>query len=118
MKVFIICPVRLATNSVNQMLDIYTTELEDDGITVHLPKRDTKQTSSSYDISIQNTKAIRAADEVHIFYDPKSTGTHFDLGTSFALCKKMKLIKLINCKFTEKESYQNMIRDWIIDTKV
>lgn len=92
-KIFIICPVRIATAEDVENLEAYTSRLEADGNRVHLPHRDTKQTGTSLEINLQNFNAIKEADEVHIFYNNKSQGIHFDLGVCFALGKKIKVIQ-------------------------
>lgn len=41
-----------------------------------------------------NRKAIEWADEVHLIWDRRSTGTIFDFGMTFALRKPLKIIYL------------------------
>jgi hypothetical protein len=109
-KVFIICPVRLADENIKSKLNKYTEKLELEGYKVHLPHRDTNQIQSDFDICKQNMKAIKTADEVHIFYLPDSQGIHFDLGVSFALNKKIKLIEHLEIDIDY--SFKNMINRW------
>jgi nucleoside 2-deoxyribosyltransferase len=40
----------------------------------------------------RNRELIEAADEVHVFWDQRSTGTIFDFGMAFALRKPVKII--------------------------
>ena len=93
MKIFIICPVKDLEHNLKVTIDSYVKSLEFDHNEVHLPYRDTDQTKTGIEICTQNMKAIRDADEVHIFYTDSSLGTHFDLGMSFAMNKKIKFIQ-------------------------
>jgi len=110
MKIFIIGAVRDATANWNDMLLDYVAQLEEKGHEVHLPMRDTDQKASGRAICRQNVNAIAAADEIHLFYDPKSQGTHFDMGAAFALGKKLKVIK--NIEYGEGKSYARMADEW------
>lgn len=110
MRVFIICTVRNASNDYRERLERYVLELERVGVTVHLPHRDTDQTQTGIGICRQNRRAIEESDEVHIFYNPDSQGTHFDMGVSFALNKKIRVVESI--PLTPGKSYQNMLAEW------
>lgn len=110
MKVFIICSVRGASEEYRIKLENYVSKLEADGIEVHLPHRDTNQIARGYDICKQNAKAIKEADEVHIFYSKDSQGTHFDMGVSFALDKKIVVVE--NDIYGEGKSYPRMLDEW------
>lgn len=110
MRVFIICSVRGASDEYRAMLENYVSDLEQVGIIVHLPHRDTDQTGKGIDICSQNKAAIAAADEVHIFYSSKSQGTHFDMGVAFALGKKIVVVE--NEPFGEGKSYPRMLHEW------
>lgn len=95
--VFVICPVRMADSATRQKLEAYKRTLESQGYKVHLPHLDTDQEASGYEICLQNMKVILAADEIHIFFDLDSKGSHFDLGVIFLACHldKKKIIKVI-----------------------
>jgi nucleoside 2-deoxyribosyltransferase len=110
MKIFIICTVRNATEEYKKTLEHYVTVLELSGHSVHLPHRDTDQTARGIDICRQNMNAIKGADEIHIFYNKESQGTHFDMGVSFALGKKIVIVE--NETLTEGKSYQRMLTEW------
>lgn len=109
-KIFIICSVRNATDEYKAKLENYTKELEGKGHKVHLPYRDTDQTKRGYEICEINSRAIRFADEVHVFYSADSQGTHFDLGVAFALYKKLVVVEAV--KYKEGKSFANMIAEW------
>jgi len=110
MKVFIICTVRNAIPDYISKLEKYVSDLEAHGYQVHLPHRDTNQNATGIDICKQNKIAIYEADEVHIFYNSKSQGTHFDMGVAFAFDKKIKIIE--NEQFGEGKSYPGMLTEW------
>jgi hypothetical protein len=109
-KIFIICTVRGADEEYKKKLEDYVTKLESEGCEVHLPHRDTDQSASGYDICYQNAKAIEMAHEVHIFYNPDSQGTHFDMGVAFAYRKKIIVVK--NIEYGPGKSYPRMLDEW------
>jgi len=109
-EIFIISTVRSATEEYVNKLEQYVQKLESSGHSVHLPHRDTNQENSGFDICVQNTNAINDADEVHIFYNSKSQGTHFDLGVAFALNKKLVVVE--NENYCKGKSFAKMIDEW------
>jgi nucleoside 2-deoxyribosyltransferase len=110
MKIFIICSVRGVDESYRKMLESYCKELEQKGNEVHLPHRNTYQNNTEIGICGQNRDAIKWSNEVHVFYNSLSQGTHFDLGMAFALNKPIKVIE--NESETQNKSFSNMIRQW------
>ena len=110
MKDFIICTVRGASEEYKKKLEDYVAKLEGEGHKVHLPHRDTKQDAGGYDICMQNMIAISNADVVHVFYNPDSQGTHFDLGVAFALNKKLLIVE--NIELSAGKSFARMITEW------
>jgi hypothetical protein len=115
-KIFIIGPVRLSDSGMKLFMESYVDGLEKQGHTVHLPARDTDQTASGMDICRQNVAAIEAADEIHIFYNVDSTGSHFDMGAAFALNKKMVVVH--NVEYGEGKSFPRMLDEWQKDEYV
>jgi len=125
--IFIICPVTIATDEIRERLEKYTEQLENDGYKVHLPHRDTNQKQSLFDICKQNMNAILAADEVHIFYNSKSKGIHFDIGMTFVSCmmgfdeivgfdEYMTKIKVIETEEDgEGKSFVEMLNAWVTE---
>jgi len=110
MKIFIICTVRGASEEYKKKLEDYVSDLESKGHILHLPHRDTNQNLNGIDICKINATAILNADEVHIFYNSTSQGTHFDMGVAFALGKKIKVIE--NGEITMGKSYPRMLVEW------
>jgi nucleoside 2-deoxyribosyltransferase len=110
MRIFIICSVRGASDEYRLKLEEYADTLKAQGHEVHLPHRDTNQKADSYHICLQNMEAIVKSDEVHIFYNSKSQGTHFDMGVAFAFNRKIVVVE--NEEYTEGKSFANMLREW------
>jgi hypothetical protein len=109
MKIYIICPVR---GGVPGDVHQYVSALEDDGHVVHFPPRDVPQHDpTGMMICSAHLGAMHCSDEVHIFWDVNSKGSHFDLGMAFALDKKIKLIKIYHPD-TEGKSYVKVMQIW------
>ena len=109
-KIFIICSVRNATDMYRHQLEGYAKLLEKNGCIVHLPHRDTDQNGTGLQICTENANAILDADEVHIFYDSRSQGTHFDMGVTFALRKKIVIVE--NEFVEEGKNFPRMLTEW------
>ena len=84
-RIYIICSVRDASPETRAALEAYTDMLEDEGHMVHLPHRDINQETTGLEICMENGAGILLSDEVHIFWDKGSFGSHFDLGMAFML---------------------------------
>ena len=110
MKIFIICSVRDAVQEYRDRLESYTKILEDKGDKVHLPHRDTDQEATGLAICEQNAEAIREADEVHIFFNSSSKGSHFDMGVAFALNKTIRVIQ--SEPYVPGKSFARMLKEW------
>jgi nucleoside 2-deoxyribosyltransferase len=110
-KIFIICSVRNTTDKYKKKLEEYVKKLEDDGNIVHLPHRDTNQNNNENDICLQNLTNINNSDEVHVFYNSLSQGTHFDLGVTFALNKPIVIVEN-DIIIDEKKSFSRMLLNW------
>jgi len=117
-KVFLICPVRLATEETKAKLESYVKDLEDSGVKVHLPHRDTNQNATGLEICTENMNAIAQANEVHIFYNAESQGIHFDMGVAFALGKKIHCVELPEgdaeayINKSGKKEFPRMLAEW------
>ncbi|MFW6272246.1 MAG: nucleoside 2-deoxyribosyltransferase [bacterium] len=109
-NIFVICSVRIADEEYRKNLEAYVSKLEAEGHIVHLPHRDTNQNATGLEICKQNAVAIFKADEVHIFYNSKSQGTHFDMGVAFALNKPLIVVE--NEEYGEGKSFPRMIDEW------
>jgi nucleoside 2-deoxyribosyltransferase len=115
-KTFVICSVR--AQSTEQLIATelkYIKPLEEAGFDVHWPPRDTTQNDTAgggYNICMENTRAISDADCVHIIFDSNSVGSAFDLGTAFALNKRLHILNKEDVKPTSGKSFQNVILNW------
>jgi hypothetical protein len=94
-KIYIICPVRLITDEQRKEIDDYMDKKEREGFSVH-SYRNVNQVDPTGGVNICNhhRQAMRECDEVHVFFDSTSVGSHFDFGMAFILEKPIKLIKL------------------------
>jgi len=106
-KGFLICPVR--SGKYKGEAERWVKMLEEEGVEVHYPPRDTDQTDDGIGLHIceQNRAAIEDADSVYIIYDADSRGSHFDLGMAFALRKRILLINVDNP--TPHKSFFNLL---------
>ena len=115
-SVFLICPVRNASKEALAAANAYVSGLEADGYRVHWPPRDTAQDDPVGDrICRDNGRALLAADEVHVWYDPASQGSVFDFGMLFMASevigpkKKIVLVNRDAVAPTDGKSFQNVL---------
>jgi hypothetical protein len=85
----------------------YVSLQESLGNTVYYPERDTDQSASSVIINSKNARAIALADQVHVYWNPKSFGSHFDLGIAYAEHKPIVLVNELTP--TIEKSYTNLV---------
>jgi nucleoside 2-deoxyribosyltransferase len=112
-NIFIICPVRNATEEQKNAIKSFISLLEEHGNKVYYPDKDTNQTDLiGYRICEDNRKAIENADEVYIFWDKNSQGSLFDLGMAFAYKKPLYIINFNEVEETPTKSFANMITFW------
>lgn len=111
--VFLICPVRYASDEQKVRMENYIARLEKSGKKVYYPTKDTNQIDETgLRICVDNTDAIRKSREIHIYFDPESRGTLFDLGAAFMAQKKIVIANPDDFPVTEGKSFGNMIREW------
>ncbi len=111
--VFLICPVRAASPEQKERMESYIATLEAQGLRVYYPARDTNQEDETgFRICQDNVTAIQKSKEVHIFFDPTSSGSKFDLGAAFASEKKLVIVNPEEVKQTEGKSFDNMVTEW------
>jgi len=109
-SVFIICPVRNLTDHEKRIIENYISNLEREGYNVHYPPRDTNQKDPiGLNITTENREAIKNSDRIDIYWNPKSSGSLFDLGMAFAYKKPIKLINENDVLPTEKKSFENVL---------
>ena len=110
MNIYIICAVRNANESATQAVRAYAKFMRENGHQVHFPPDDVDQNDpTGLRICEAHRTAMEAADEVHIFWDAESKGSHFDLGMAFALRKK--LVPVSDFEDTVGKSYWKVINE-------
>lgn len=108
MRIYIICPVRKAGSEID-LVSAYVADLESQGHVVHYPPRDVDQTDDGVGLRIcqHHRDAMEKADEVHVWWNPDSTGSHFDFGMAYALHKPVVVVNSPNR--TPNKSYTNIL---------
>lgn len=90
LNIYIICPVRGASALQTDRLRKHAASLREAGHTVHFPPDDAPQDDpTGAAICRTHLAAMRETDEVHVFWDVASKGSHFDLGMAYALGKRL-----------------------------
>ena len=108
-KIFLICPVRDADLKTKAILETYVRRVKRLGHKIYYPAWDTNQKDHiGLRICTDNREAIRSSDEIHLFFDPTSKGSLFDMGMAFQLEKPIRLINRCKFQFTEEKSFQSM----------
>ncbi|NLV90133.1 MAG: hypothetical protein GX032_01510 [Tenericutes bacterium] len=102
-KLFLICPVKDANKEQLEKMRKYLKQKRDEGYLTHFPHDDTNQVDSlgGYNICKENGNAIGSSSEVHIYYEPSSRGSAFDLGMAYYMKKSLHIIN-------EREFVYNM----------
>jgi hypothetical protein len=113
MKIYVICPVRNARKADLKFGAEYVKKLESQGMIVHYPPRDSDQMEDGVGLKVNeaNRKAIISSDEIHVIWDPKSYGSHFDLGMAFMLraIRECPIVVVRPLKRTLRKSYTNVL---------
>ncbi|MDD4110613.1 MAG: hypothetical protein PHS54_03565 [Clostridia bacterium] len=89
-KIFLICPVRNATDEEKKILNDILEKYESKGLKVHFPPRNTNQdphengiNTGGYSICLANGRAISSSKTIAVHYNKESTGSMFDLGVTY-----------------------------------
>lgn len=82
-----------STSYLPKML-VHKEKLEAEGNEVFIPAFDYHPEFDEFDVCRHNKELISVSDELHVFWDRRSTGTIFDLGMAFALSKPVRVIYL------------------------
>ena len=104
-EIYMLCPVRKATQEEKEFLEAYKQEMIKRGFRAHYPATDTNQDSDGggYRICMDHCDEENRAAQIHIFWNTSSTGSYVDLGTCLFLhWDQGKKIKLINRSDVEK----------------
>ena len=113
-KIFLICPVRNASNEVKKEIEEYVIEKNNDGYIIHAPHLHTVQQDilGGYTICLQNANAIATSKRIDIYYDQNSTGSAFDLGVAYYLNKPIKILNSDKIEFDDNDFIDNLIKNW------
>ena len=84
----------IGSTQYKQKFLIHKKYLEKEKHQVRIPAFDDHKKLDELEVCKYNLKLIKWADEVHIIWDRRSTGTIFDFGMIFALRKPIKIIYL------------------------
>lgn len=113
-KMFIICPVRVATDEQKKAIEDLVTKKEAEGCKIHAPHLHTVQTDmfGGFTICLNNANAVATSSEIYLNYDQTSKGSVFDLGIAYFLQKPLELINSKEIKFDESDFMDNVIKNW------
>ena len=111
MKVYILCPVRNTSDKQKKEVDSYIETLESQGIDVHSYKNVDQNDKTGYEIVMGHLRGMQSSDEVHVFWDVKSKGSHCDLGMALALGKRIKMVKCF--EDNKGKSYWKALKEYI-----
>ena len=115
MNLYLICPVRRATDEDKHKLADYVAKLEGEGHEVFWPGRDNVWEGHDFTgklIMLANYHAIKAADTVAVFWRRESTGSKADLGMAHALKKPLMVLELEGDVNKAGPNFETWIRDW------
>ena len=113
MRIYLLCPVRLATPKQESELMELVIRLESEGHEVFYPAIDNIYEDidkTGEDICLANESAIICSDIVYIYWCHKSTGSYFDLGLAWAYKKPIKLVNEI--EVPDKPTFESLLANW------
>ena len=97
MNIYIICAVRNASEIAVEQIRRDVKNLRQRGDVVHFPPDDVDQNDpTGQRICEEHLQAMIKCDEVHVYWDVDSKGSHFDLGMAYALEKDIIPICLVH----------------------
>ena len=113
MKIYLLCPVRRASDTLREILEAEVKKLEIEGHEVFYPARDNPFETVDLvgdGICSSNVGAIKHADEVHIYWMPESTGSKFDLGAVWVYEKPIVLLNEFEAN--KGPSFGALLQNW------
>ena len=126
-KVFLICPVRNATQEEKEKLNALVKDYENKGYKIHYPERDANQNpvvngvnTGGYSICFDNTVANANAKNTVLFYNKKSAGSMFDLGVTYyfkTLNPERKFFLANEIKLDENDYIDNKVAELLFKNK-
>ena len=118
-KIFLICPVRNATDEQRKWIEDFVREKYEDGYTIHAPHLHTRQTDlfGGYAICKQNAEAVDSSEVIDIYYYQSRTGSVFDLGVAYALHKPLRLLNREEIVFNDEDLIDTIVKTWPFNIK-
>ena len=114
MNIYVICAVRNAAPEKVSRIRAYVEQQRSLGHHVHFPPDDAPQDDpTGVEICRVHLEAMKSADEVHIFWDVNSKGSHFDLGMAYALGKRLNPIACDGVDGKEKSYWKVITALWM-----
>jgi hypothetical protein len=103
MNIYLLCPVRNMTVDQKDVLENYIKTQESLGHKIHSFKNVDQSDDTGFNIVMGHFEGMKSSDEIHVFWDVCSKGSHFDLGMALVFSElENKKIKLIKC-FSDEE---------------
>lgn len=84
----------IGSTQYQERMEKHAKKMVAEGHVVVMPTFDSEVDCDELQVCERNLHAMQFADEVHIIWDCRSTGTIFDFGMAFALGKRVKIIYL------------------------
>jgi hypothetical protein len=110
MKIYFICPVRRANEKTTAFAANHVKKMEKAGHEIFWPQRDVDQNDETgFNIVTTELIAINMCDEVHVYWDKDSKGSHFDLGAAMIAGKRIVHVGSVEPDGPEK-SYEKVMR--------
>jgi len=104
--IYLICPVRNASEHEKRVLDRYVRRMENQGYEVHYPPRDVNQNDpTGMNICAHHRSAIWDCTEIRAVWNPESKGSLFDFGMAWLAQKPFRLAN------------KRRIENWLNDPK-
>ena len=113
-KIFLICPVRNATEEQRRWIENFVENKLSEGYIVHAPHLHTRQQDmfGGYAICRQNAEAVATSKEIDIYYSQSSTGSVFDLGVAYALHKPLVMLNRQDIVFNNEDLIDSTLESW------
>ena len=110
-RIYILCPVRGVSAEQKQEIEDYIEKLKAEGNRIHSFQDVNQDDPTGYGIVVGHLKGMEECDEVHIFWDVSSSGSHCDLGMALALRKRIVLVKCF--KDNDGKSYWKAVQEYV-----
>jgi len=112
--VYMLCPVRNATDEEKKYLLEYKKKLEEKGFKVHYSAETPQEDETGgYGIVTDHCDEILNSKTVHIYWNPSSQGSYVDLGSSLIENRRRGLDILLMKKNIVRKIVDTQKKDWI-----